>query len=103
MQKVDLFAKKVVARLTFPNGCIGGESVFVSREGGDGEDDGYLLNFVHNETTNKTALWVVDATNFVKVSQVDMPGRIPYGLHGLFVSAEEMKVNVGGPRPIARL
>ena len=61
MQKVDLFAKKIVTRLTFPNGRVGGESVFVSREDGDGEDDGYLLNFVRNETTNKTAPWVVGA------------------------------------------
>src|SRR3990167_4053440 len=36
-------------RLRFPDGHIGYEATFAPRDGGSGEDDGYLVGFVTNE------------------------------------------------------
>ncbi len=53
--KVDMMAAEgtedaCVARLTFPEGCYGGEAVFVPRNGAAGaaEDDGFLMVYVYH-------------------------------------------------------
>ena len=65
-----------------------GEPVFAPRPGGIGEDDGWLLIFVHDEGTNQSELLILDAQNLeaAPVARVLIPQRVPYGFHGAWVS-----------------
>ncbi len=69
-------------------GRAAGEPVFVARPGGTDEDDGWLMTFVHDLTTDRAELVVIDAQDFARgyVAQVMLPQRIPFGFHGNWVS-----------------
>eukprot|EP00245_Coleochaete_scutata_P001636 TRINITY_DN12023_c0_g1_i1.p1 TRINITY_DN12023_c0_g1~~TRINITY_DN12023_c0_g1_i1.p1 ORF type:complete len:531 (+),score=80.62 TRINITY_DN12023_c0_g1_i1:84-1676(+) len=75
-------------------GRTGSEAVFVPKEGGGlAEDDGYLLSFVYDESTNKSEMVVTDAKTMsaTPVAVVKLPVRVPYGFHGLFVSEDQLR------------
>jgi carotenoid cleavage dioxygenase len=69
-------------------GRSGGEAVFIGREGGTAEDDGWLMTFVHDVPNGTAELVVLDAQDFDRepVARVLLPQRIPYGFHGNWVS-----------------
>ncbi len=64
-----------------------GEFVFIPREGSTGEDDGYLMGFVHDDTTATADLVVLSAQNISApaIATVHIPARIPYGFHGNWI------------------
>ncbi|XP_004300716.1 PREDICTED: carotenoid 9,10(9',10')-cleavage dioxygenase 1-like [Fragaria vesca subsp. vesca] len=66
------------------NFCSG--SVFVPRNGGIKEDDGWIISFVHNEETDETQVHIIDAQNFEgeAIAKITLPQRVPYGFHGNF-------------------
>lgn len=72
----------------FPTGQRPGEPVFVPAAGATNEDDGYLMTFVHDETTNTSHLTVLDASSMESdpVAQVHLPRRVPAGFHGSWVA-----------------
>lgn len=76
-------------------GRFGSEAVFVPREPGitAEEDDGYLIFFVHDESTGKSAVNVIDAKTMSAdpVAVVELPKRVPYGFHAFFVTEEQLK------------
>lgn len=61
-----------------------GEAVFVPREGGQAEDDGWLLSYVYNARTDLSDLVVVNAQDMSGPPQaiVHLPARVPAGFHG---------------------
>ncbi len=69
-------------------GRAAGEAVFVAREGGESEDDGWLLTFVHDQNEGSAEFVVLDARDFDRgyVAQVPLPQRVPFGFHGNWVS-----------------
>ena len=69
-------------------GRSAGEHVFVARQGGTDEDDGWLVTFVHDVPHGKAELVILDAQDFDRreVARVQLPQRIPYGFHGNWVS-----------------
>ncbi len=70
-------------------GRAAGEPVFVAREGGTAEDDGWLVTFVHDLGENTTDFVVMDAADFDRadyVARVRLPQRVPFGFHGNWVS-----------------
>ncbi|XP_031375049.1 carotenoid 9,10(9',10')-cleavage dioxygenase 1-like [Punica granatum] len=75
-------------------GRFSSEAVFVPQEDGIAlvEDDGYLLFFVHDEKTGKSYVNVIDAKTMSAdpVAVVDLPSRVPYGFHALFVTEEQL-------------
>ncbi len=77
-------------RWTFDHGPgrSAGEPVFIGREGGADEDDGWLMTFVHDVPKGTAELVVLDAQDFDRgeVARVMLPQRIPYGFHGNWVS-----------------
>ena len=90
-----------------PAGWYAQESRFVPRANGEGEDDGWLLSYVFDESQlgddgecpldAKSELWIIDAKNMTDVvARIYLPQRVPYGLHGNWFSEE----NVKGQRPI---
>ncbi|KAM1401753.1 hypothetical protein ACFX1X_028905 [Malus domestica] len=76
-------------------GRFGSEAIFVPRTPGvtSEEDDGYLILFVHDENTGKSAIHVVDAKTMSPepVAVVELPHRVPYGLHAIFVTEEQLQ------------
>ena len=66
-------------------GRYGGEAFFVPRQPSEAEDDGWLLNYVFDVTTQRSDLVVVDARSMEEVARVHLPARVPYGFHTLHV------------------
>ena len=61
-----------------------GEAVFVPRQGGTAEDDGWLLSYVYDANTDLSDLVVVNAQDLAGPPQaiVHLPARVPAGFHG---------------------
>ena len=85
-----------------PMGFYAQESRFVPRQYGKSEDDGWILSYVFDESqldadgnaglTAKSELWVIDAREMQEVvCKVQLPQRVPYGLHGNWFSEEEIQ------------
>ncbi|KAM6570637.1 hypothetical protein CsatB_018622 [Cannabis sativa] len=76
-------------------GRFGSEAIFVPKVPGveSEEDDGYLIFFVHDENTKKSAVHVIDAKTMSSdpVAVVDLPHRVPYGFHAFFVTEEQLQ------------
>lgn len=60
-----------------------GEASFIPA--GDGEDDGYLVTFVHDAATDRSDLVLLDASDMREVASVHLPVRVPFGFHGSWV------------------
>jgi carotenoid cleavage dioxygenase-like enzyme len=85
----------------FPPGVYAQESRFVPRNGGTEEDDGWVLAYVFDESQldaegnagmgAKSELWIIEAKEMrTVVCKVQLPQRVPYGLHGNWFSEEEI-------------
>lgn len=93
-----------------PEGWYAQESRFVPRLEGCSEDDGWLLSYVFDESQlqedgeckpgARSELWIIDAKSMNEVvAKIQLPQRVPYGLHGNWFSSEEIR----NQRPIERL
>lgn len=79
-------------------GRAAGEPVFVPRQGGTDEDDGWLLTFVHDLDGTSTDFVVIDAQEFDRrgyVARVPLPQRIPLGFHGNWVNDRAVPPTAG--------
>ncbi|KAI4377649.1 hypothetical protein MLD38_015244 [Melastoma candidum] len=67
--------------------CFCSGSIFVHREGGTEEDDGWVVSWVHNEESDESHVYIIDAKKFEEkpVAKIAMPQRVPYGFHGTFI------------------
>lgn len=76
----------------FGTGRYGGEAVFVPRSNATAEDDGWLLTFVYDETSETSELVVLDASSITEppVARVLIPTRVPYGFHGLWIGRSQL-------------
>ncbi|KAL0394082.1 UNVERIFIED_CONTAM: Carotenoid 9,10(9',10')-cleavage dioxygenase 1 [Sesamum latifolium] len=65
--------------------CTGAS--FVAKQGAADEDDGWLITFVHNEDTNTSEVYIVDAKKISSeaVAKIRLPCRVPYGFHGAYM------------------
>ena len=68
-------------------GRSAGEFVFVPDRDDAGEDEGWLMGYVYDAGTDRSALWVLDAHDFGAAPQavVHLPRRVPYGFHGNWI------------------
>ncbi|KAJ9556286.1 hypothetical protein OSB04_010900 [Centaurea solstitialis] len=85
----------IVASRMFGPGCFGGEPFFVAKEPDNldaDEDDGYVVSYVHDENTGESRFLVMDAKSptLEIVAAVELPQRVPYGFHGLFVKESDL-------------
>lgn len=71
---------------TFGVGLSGSESPFAPRVGAAGEDDGYLLSFVHASGASTSMLFVYDARDITRgpIAKLHVPVRVPLGFHACF-------------------
>ena len=76
----------------FGRNRYGGEGVFVAREGGSAEDDGWLITIVFDEASNSSELVIVDAQHVDQppVARVLIPQRVPYGFHSIWLDDEKI-------------
>ena len=79
----------------FGPGCFAEEPFFVPDdvEGNGNEDGGYVVCYVHNEGTSDNRFVVMDARTpeLDIVAEVELPSRVPYGFHGLFVTQAKLR------------
>jgi carotenoid cleavage dioxygenase-like enzyme len=88
LRKHDLMRREVEEH-DFGPGHEAGEAVFVPRCPYSAEDDGWLLTYVHDASTDLTDLVVLDAGDFSgpPVATVRLPVRVPPGLHANWLGA----------------
>ena len=69
---------------TLPTGDVVSEPVFVPRDEGSAEGDGWLLAVVWREQERRSDLLVLDATDLPAgpVAVARLPHRVPFGFHG---------------------
>lgn len=72
--------------LSFGNGIIPGEPVFVPADGATAEDHGYLMTFLYDAHTDSSRYVVIDAATMdpTPIASVELP-RIPFGFHGSWI------------------
>jgi carotenoid cleavage dioxygenase len=80
-------------RLRFPDGSIGYEASFAPRDGGVGEDDGYIVGFVTDEAALTTEFWITPAQAFADgpVARIRLPQRVPPKFHGRWLAADKLR------------
>jgi carotenoid cleavage dioxygenase len=63
------------------------EPVFVPRESATAEDDGFVMSYVYDATTDKSDIVILDAQDFAgdPLATIHLPARVPYGFHGNWV------------------
>jgi carotenoid cleavage dioxygenase-like enzyme len=79
--------------LYVPKGHVCYEASFAPRDGGSGEDDGYLVNFVTNESDFTSELWVTPAQDIESgpVARVKLPQKVPAKFHGRWLPSQLFK------------
>eukprot|EP01018_Ginkgo_biloba_P019550 Gb_04986 [translate_table: standard] len=92
--KLDLDAEesRVAGCRVYDEGCFGSEPFFVARSWDADEDDGYIVAYTHNESSGISSFVVMDAQSPTLdiVASIELPQRVPYGFHGLFVSHKDL-------------
>ena len=81
----------------FGTGRATQEMVFVPRDPDasiddpSNEDDGWIMSYVHDATTDTANVVILDAQNFSgePVATVHLPQRVPFGFHGNWVPTGE--------------
>jgi carotenoid cleavage dioxygenase len=61
-----------------------GEPVFAADPASSDEDGGWILNFVHDQASDRSDVVVLDAGTLDEVARVHLPRRVPFGFHGNF-------------------
>ena len=85
--KHDLTAGGSVAH-NFGAGKESSEFVFVPNAPDSAEDDGILMGFVFDRTSNRSNLELLDAGSMESVATVSLPYRVPNGFHGNWVPTD---------------
>ncbi|KAG9137877.1 hypothetical protein Leryth_024273 [Lithospermum erythrorhizon] len=86
-------------RFEFGTDIFAGEVVFVPKNDdiwATNEDDGYLIVFAHHEVIDKddpkkidsgiSYVYVIDAKRMKSVAKLQLPTRVPYGFHAIYVT-----------------
>ncbi|KAL0352031.1 UNVERIFIED_CONTAM: putative carotenoid cleavage dioxygenase 4, chloroplastic [Sesamum calycinum] len=82
----------IVASRKYEAGWNGSEPFFVPNNPASDEDDGFIVTYMHDEKTQESKFLVMDAKSptLEIVATVKLPGRVPTGFHGLFVSQSHL-------------
>ena len=76
------------ARRSFGEGRQVSEFVFIPHAPDAAEDDGVLMGFVSDLTTDRTDLMLLDAGSLERVAAIHLPTRVPAGFHGNWVPTQ---------------
>eukprot|EP00747_Dinoflagellata_sp_TGD_P103685 gnl/TRDRNA2_/TRDRNA2_169039_c1_seq1.p1 gnl/TRDRNA2_/TRDRNA2_169039_c1~~gnl/TRDRNA2_/TRDRNA2_169039_c1_seq1.p1 ORF type:complete len:498 (-),score=103.76 gnl/TRDRNA2_/TRDRNA2_169039_c1_seq1:146-1459(-) len=83
-------------KLHFPEGVVGGEPVFMPREGekpGDADDRGYISMILWNEKKRESTYVVYDAQTLSPTPVVEflVPRRVPMGFHAQWITESQFQ------------
>ena len=70
---------------SFGPGRHASEFVFTPNTPDAAEDDGVLIGYVHNDTTGRSDLVLLDGQTLDTVAELHLPARVPYGFHGNWI------------------
>jgi carotenoid cleavage dioxygenase len=78
----------VRTQIELGRGRVCGEPVFVPSASPKSEDDGYLMTYVHDASSDTSRFVIMDAATMdnTPVASIDLP-RIPSGFHGSWIAA----------------
>lgn len=82
--KHDLVGDDGVTRSLGPDMALG-EFVFHPSSPTAAEDDGVLMGYAYDRTTDRSELAILDAQTLEDVARVKLPHRVPAGFHGNWV------------------
>ena len=70
-------------------GVVPGEPVFVPAESAAAEDDGYVMTFAYDSSTDSSRFVVFDAATMddTPLASIELP-RIPFGFHGSWIPSD---------------
>ncbi len=79
--------------IEFGEGRFGSESPFVPRINAKGEDDGYLVSFITDETEGRSECILIDAKNFEAgpVCRIILPEKICSGVHSTWANGADIR------------
>ena len=82
----------MVHTVSYGEARFGGEAFFQPRPGATDEDDGWLMDILYHKKTDSSELCVWDARrhNDEPIAKVKAPQRIPYGVHAMFMTPEQL-------------
>lgn len=80
--KYDLLEEREAGYLDYDD-LLGGEPVFVPRNGGQGEDEGWLIDLLADGSN--AVLLVADAATMKEQCRIAMPQAVPFGVHALWL------------------
>lgn len=80
-------ASGVTTEHAFGPGWRPDEAIFVPAANRAAEDEGYLLTYAYDRRTEKSSLFVLDASNMSAkpIAQIKLPYRVPCGFHGIWI------------------
>lgn len=89
---LDLATRKLVQYFPGPTHLVQ-EPVFLPRSDTAEEGDGWVMFLVNNYATMSSELHILDTKDFTKAQAVVLlPVRLRHGLHGNFVTAQELEL-----------
>jgi len=90
LMRYDLRTNAVVQH-RFADGVVVGEPQFVPRADSTTEGDGWILAFTYDALHDRSELVIIDAEHFAgrPVAAVQLPRRVPAGLHGTWLPADQ--------------
>jgi len=65
-----------------------GEFVFQPSSADAAEDDGVVMGYVYDRTTDRSELAILDAQTLEDVARIRLPHRVPAGFHGNWVPSD---------------
>jgi carotenoid cleavage dioxygenase-like enzyme len=69
-----------------------GEAYFVPADGGTDDDHGYLMSVVSDLGSNSSELLILDAADLTTVAAIELPRRVPAGIHGSWIPDSDLSV-----------
>jgi carotenoid cleavage dioxygenase len=81
-------------------GRVSLEPLFVPRGPDAAEDDGWVISFVYDATTDRSDVVILAAQDFTgePVATIALPARVPFGFHGNWVPDDSVTANLRGQR-----
>ena len=66
------------------------EPVFIPKKNAVSEDDGFVIGFVYDKTSDSSEFVIIDANNFSDkpIATVSLPQRVPFGFHGSWINLD---------------
>ena len=84
------FEKNETIAHDFGESCQAAEPVFIPKKNAKSEDDGFVVGFVYDKTTDLSDFVILDAQNFSDspLARVTLPQRVPFGFHGSWINLD---------------